>query len=322
MKRNSGLDLFRIMCCFGVLGSHVIDDVLAYESSRMLWYACSFCIPGFFMLSGYLLACKESVTVEYAEKKVMSIIPKVFGWVLFWSFIHLARTAEVYDIWDQTLGAVVSSGIEPVAWFLFSYAILLIFAPVLHYVLKKWPIAMYIFSVVCIVLLAMGFGDEIRETKAQVLWLHIYFAYFVLGMTLADLFNRISGVIKYIGLAISAVLFMAMMYIYYRDEFVIGHGVLPDRHYGLWYYTIWVIAMFYMFWCINIKNETVGKIIGIISKNTFTVYLGHLPILVYLTSINPLDTFASGIRMIFGLFIFTEIMAELFKRMPVLRKLT
>lgn len=28
MKRNYGLDLFRIMCCVGVLNYHVIDDVL------------------------------------------------------------------------------------------------------------------------------------------------------------------------------------------------------------------------------------------------------------------------------------------------------
>lgn len=28
MKRNYGLDLFRIMCCAGVLNYHVIDDVL------------------------------------------------------------------------------------------------------------------------------------------------------------------------------------------------------------------------------------------------------------------------------------------------------
>lgn len=116
---------------------------------------------------------------------------------------------------------------------------------------------MYILSVICMVLLARGFGDVIRETRAQVLWMHIYLAYFVQGMTLEDLFKKISGVIKYIGLAISAVLFVAMMYIHYRDEFVIGHGVLPDRHYGLWFYTIWVIAMFYMFWCINIKSELI-----------------------------------------------------------------
>ncbi len=322
MKRNSGLDIFRILCCFGVLGSHVIDDVLMFESSRMLWYACSFCIPGFFMLSGYLLAGKESVTVEYAEKKIMSLIPKVFGWVVFWSFIHMARTSEVYDIWDHTLGAVVSSGLEPVAWFLFSYAILLIFAPFLHYVLKKWPIVMYIFSAVCMILLARGFGDEIRETKAQVLWMHIYLGYFVLGMTLYNLFGFIKGIYKYIGMAVSAVLLVTMMYIYYKDEFVIGHGVLPDRHYGLWYYTIWVISMFYLFWCINIKNDTIARIIGVISKNTFTVYLGHLPVLVYLTSVKPLDSFGAGIKMIFGLFIFAELMAELFKRVPLLRKLT
>ena len=36
MNRISGLDIYRILCCIGVLGYHVLDDVLMLEGAVRL----------------------------------------------------------------------------------------------------------------------------------------------------------------------------------------------------------------------------------------------------------------------------------------------
>lgn len=61
-SRNYGLDVFRIMCCFGVLDYHIIGAFLNGNNScsvgQILYFTASFCVPGFFVLSGFLLGEK------------------------------------------------------------------------------------------------------------------------------------------------------------------------------------------------------------------------------------------------------------------------
>lgn len=102
--------------------------------AKILYYACSFCVHDFFLLSGYLLGDKNEVTFDYCEKKVFSLWARLFGWIVFWSIIHLMRTGEMYDIWSNMTQAIIAGGIEPVAWFLFAY-----FFTNITPILKKLP---------------------------------------------------------------------------------------------------------------------------------------------------------------------------------------
>lgn len=95
----------------------------------------------------------------------------------------------------------------------------------------------------------------------------------------------------------------------------------PDRFYGKWYYTLWITSLFWLISLIEIKNELYRKIISVISSNTVVVYLGHLPILVYHTSRYPLKSPISASLTVVLLFIGCEILAEIMKRLPLLRKL-
>ncbi len=58
-----------------------------------------------------------------------------------------------------------------------------------------------------------------------------------------------------------------------------------------------------------------------LSKNTVTVYLGHLPLLLYVTEKKPLETTWMAVLYIVLLFFGFVLAAELFGKMPLLRKL-
>lgn len=315
-ERNYGIDIFRILCCVGVLIYHTVDDVLGVRGGYALYYGASFCVPGFFLLSGYLVACKANYTIEYYENRVRMIAFKLFGWVIFWSVIHFIRTAEITDVWNNFLSGAVAGGILPVAWFLFTYMILLIVAYPLIYVKKK---ANGIFSIAVIIymfLICLGFGSNIVNLRPQSLWLHLYLGYFALGMVLSNIKIEAKEA-RYFLIPMCIALFGGCS-VYYTTCYQTG---APHQHYGSWYYTLWLVSIFILCSMIKISEKHICSVLKRISDNTFVVYLGHLPILLYLTGIRPLQSMHGAIIMILLLFLSTNIMAEVFRKLPLLRKI-
>ena len=273
-------------------------------------------MPGFFLLSGYLVACKSNYTIEYYENRVRMIALKLFGWVIFWSVVHFIRTAEITDVWNNFLSGAVAGGILPVAWFLFTYMILLIVAYPLIYVKKKANGIFSIAVIIYMVLICLGFGSNIVNSRPQSLWLHLYLGYFALGMVLSNIKIEVKKA-KSFFIPTCTVLFGGCS-VYYMTCYQNG---APHQHYGSWYYTLWLVSIFILCSMIKISEKHICSALKRISDNTFVVYLGHLPILLYLTGIRPLQSMHGAIIMILFLFLSTNIMAEAFRKLPLLRKI-
>lgn len=97
--------------------------------------------------------------------------------------------------------------------------------------------------------------------------------------------------------------------------------VSPDRYYGKWYYTLWLTGLFWLTSLIKIKNEKLCMVVSRLSQNTVVVYLSHLPILVYITARHPITSAISAAIYVVVIFICCELLAELLKKLPMLRKL-
>ena len=326
-KRKCGIDIFRIMCCMGVLGYHIMDDIVLSTPGGgvfflALYFLASFCVPGFFLLSGYLLAGHEELDVEYSERKVIETMTKLFGWVIFWSVIHYIRTGEIYDIWSNFIESASGRGILPVAWFLFTYCLLMLVGYIFFGIKKKYPIIFLVFVGLWMIALAMNFGRPIIRSKTQSLWLHLYIGYFILGMSLNSLIEMVEKILdnrKHIFLLFCMNIISLIVYAY--QVFSAETFIYPHNYYGQWYYTTWLISLFWISSMIKVDNNLFQKIVLRIASNTFVVYLGHLPILLYITSIYPLQKTSIAIAYIIIFFIALECMAEVFRKMPLLRKL-
>ena len=87
-EKRSGLNIFRILCCVGVLNYHVMQYIRTIPMAKFIYFGSSYCICGFFMLSGYLLAQKGIIDIEYYEAKIKCVMGKLLGWVSLWVSVH------------------------------------------------------------------------------------------------------------------------------------------------------------------------------------------------------------------------------------------
>ena len=327
-KRIYGLDIFRVLCCIGVLVYHIMGAALSGSGGDIAWYGkliyylASFCVPGFFVLSGYLLSEKEKLPIEYIENKVTKIMSKLFGWIVFWTVVHFIRTGEVGDIWANFTDGVLSRGILPVAWFLFTYCFLMITGYLLYHFERKCRILFCALVVLWMGALAMGWGNDIMVSKTQSLWFHLYAGYFCLGISLNYAAEFVSKYIKgkcqvCIALSVNVICMVIYIFSIKNNHFYFA----PNSYYGKWYYTLWLISLFWLALLLRIENRRVQKVIVRLSENTLVVYLApHLPTL-YILSVMPLNDAETALCFIVLLFIGAELLAEGFRKMPLLRKL-
>lgn len=321
-RRNYGLDVYRILCCFGVLTYHVMDDILGKTGASILYFMASYCVPGFFLLSGFLQGIRPTMTLDYVEGKIIGTMKKLFAWIILWSMLHFVNTGEIYDLWQQLTAGLVSGGILPVSWFLFTYCFLLFLVYPLWHLKNKYKKYFNIMAIIWIILLAADVGRELIFIRTQSLWLHLYIGYFAFGMALTDIFAWIkkAQIRKIcIVIALNFLVITSAIYIYEitHEEIYMA----PHQYYGRWFYSLWLMSLFCLCILIDIKNTAIQKVIKRIAGNTMVVYLGHLPILIYITGIYPLQNTGEAIGCIIFLFVLLFTCAECMKKLPLLRKM-
>lgn len=263
-KRNYGLDIYRILCCIGVLTYHVMDDVLGKTGggSGALYFAASFCVPGFFLLSGYLLGMRGSLCIEYCESKVTDIMKKLFFWIVFWVAIHFMRTGEMYDLWSNVTAGAMSAGILPVAWYLFTYCLIMLLGYPLWHLMKKYPYLFVSLSLMWGILLAFDFGREFLSSKPQSLWLHLYIGYFCIGMSLHIVLGRLRELLKLKGSIILSIALCVVATIIYAFKVKTEKVPLfPHNYYGRWFYSIWLISLFWICSLVIINGKWQAKLL-------------------------------------------------------------
>lgn len=293
-NRNMGLDVFRILCCFGVLSYHVMSSALFSKGGMILYYGAAYCIPGFFLLSGFLLASKKGVSLEYIEAKIIGVAKMFFGWCIFWSAFYFFCEGKLYNPLNEFVSAANSGGIMPVGWFLFTWSLLLFLGRWLFLWLEKNFVSFCAVCIALIFVLASRKLDFLTGTMTQARWLHLYLAYFMCGMALNRvlkqeiLFKRRS---IFFVLCTAA---FALTSLYYAKKVEIqGTSRLPHTYYGSWYYSIWLFSLFYI--VLNIPfHRRLSNFTGFLSKHSFSVYMAHLPILFELKKVIPIKTLLSA----------------------------
>lgn len=318
-----GIDVFRILCCIGVLCYHIMDDVLNSGGvlAKGIYFAASFGVPGFFLMAGYLLGGKDRLDMDYCENKVCYLMKKLFAWVALWSIVHYMRTGAMYDLWENFMSGVSSGGILPVAWFLFTYCFLIILGYPFFRASKKYPRCFLGIAVIWMSALAMGAGGKLVNTKTQSLWLHLYGGYFCLGCTLHELKKVLGRIRVKIQVMAAGIIHIGCLCIYAIEVKYATQYMAPHRYYGKWFYSGWMIALFWLVLQIRTDNKKLQDILSRVASNTFVVYLGHLPALVFVTSIYPIKMTWIAVGFIFTFFVGFEVLAELFRKIPLLRKL-
>ena len=321
-----GLDIYRILCCLGVLVYHTIDDTFAYlgtvfNSSIAIYFYASFCVPGFFMLSGYLIVKEPLKRFDYYCKKILIIAGKLAGWVIFCCLINFLFANKVLNPFEQYIYCFYSKGILPVGWFLFSYMLLMFFAYPLTCIFQNSTVfSLIITSVLLFFISIPNRITFILLSQTQSLWIHLYLTYFIVGILIKQLSLKYTINSPYIIHLCIVGHFFALVY-YFNTIINSEIFLLPESYYGSWFYSIYLITSFYLVSKMEITNVYLRRAVEIISNGTFVVYMMHLPILNLITRFYPINSLIKGVLVILFLFIGCEIMFLLLMRIPLLNKL-
>lgn len=152
-KRNYGLDVLKILACFGVVILHVTAEGFElsqpFNVSSYLYYLGTFSIPLFFMVNGYFLLNKPVLNYQYVFKKIRSIMVIVS----FWTLVYWLLSARFDDNpVKKILGAFLQRGYFYQFWFFGSLIIIYLLLPFCHRLLKSYKIHLYL----TLILLGMG----------------------------------------------------------------------------------------------------------------------------------------------------------------------
>ena len=146
MNNSIAIDYFRILCCIGVLVYHTFDDILDCGAlAKIIYFSASYCIPGFFLLSGFLLAYKKEITLRYIINKSINLMLKLIGWISIFILFYYLSDGNLHNIFEEFYLSAFSSGILPVGWFMFSYCAILLLSYPLFNLLNKNNAYIYIY---------------------------------------------------------------------------------------------------------------------------------------------------------------------------------
>ena len=223
---------------------------------------------------------------------------------------------------NQMVSGVYSGGILPVSWFLYIYCIILLFAYPLWIINNKHKKLLIVASVIWMAFLATNYGGDLIVGRTQSLWLHLYLGYFILGMCLSNIFSELTKNIQsktVVFVATIVLLFTSLIYVNIFKEQTTY--LAPHNYYGKWFYTLWMLSIFVLCHQCGFNNSKIKRIIKLIASDTMVVYLGHLPILIYITSIYPLASFIEAFACVWFLFVLLILIAECMRKIPLLRKI-
>lgn len=143
----------------------------------------------------------------------------------------------------------------------------------------------------------------------------------MMGVTLAWMKRHLLQRSESTQLLISATIFLLCSCIYAFKIMTASTFQLPHTYYGTWFYTLWLLSLFWLCSLMKVNNRFIQTGIKQMASGTFVVYLGHLPILLYLTQRYPLQNVSIAIVFVIIFFFGFEVLAIGLKRMPLLRKL-
>lgn len=318
---NINMNMLKITACIAVVGLHTLQKDISLFNS-VLYYLCGFAVPSFFMVGGYFLMNKTSVSMRYSLQKVLCILRIVILWELLYflakicqeCFFHGDEERE-FDFVEGVFGGLLQKGFFWQFWYLGALILLYIMLPVLAGISQESRLKLviflagvmfgfYIFSVIR--------GEPVQRNVIQTFRLWTWIFYFVLGGLLRDYEKWWSEKIAFRLNIILLAVFTIFVLIYQNlvGRFVIHEGIngLSVLHAEYFYDSIlmacWIIIIFMTFIRLPLSGSTFG-LVSSLEGLTMGIYIVH-PIIVriYQRIIHPDTLFMS--LFFFAMVLFTS----------------
>ena len=287
-KRDSGIELLRILLCFCVIMIHdrnsaYFDEHKLLDSlAKPIWFLCNSC---FFMISGYYAISSKKIfnregVQQYYKKKVLTVLlPLVLYSVLYFADERVAtgQTVLSIDAFFDFLMRFSANKIQFHLWFVYSLLGSLLAVPILVYTFKDMPtkVRNIIFIIGTVIMqgqiLLSNFNIEFSISFVLTGWFYVFcIGWFteVYVMKKHEKWLYLAGIVGYI-LTVLGMYFLPV----YKNA---TDWALP--------HIIFSAAVFILFKRhISVNGKIIGRVVEFIARYTFSIYLIHVMVLRRLT---------------------------------------
>ncbi|MTD42452.1 acyltransferase family protein [Erwinia sp. CPCC 100877] len=281
--RNINIDVIKALASFLVVTLHVCTQFIRlhpgqFKLDDVLYILAISAVPLFFMVNGYLLINKASLTYSYVAKKIVSILIIIFLWSASYSLIKLLLNQERINFFNtMILGITKTGGKFYNFWFLGTLSVLLFLSPIINYLMRKnekiYFITVFLLFLTCILIKDY---HEIKEPFRIWIFLFYYMIGGILGNERFKKIYDISPLFKYVFLLLLSILILSVTF--YKTNFY-NNFVWDNLNYSSIWVMLYSSATFYFLNSLNFKSNALTDI----GNQSLGVYLVHWVLLPYLS---------------------------------------
>lgn len=304
-QRNLSIELLRCICCFLVVGIHIApmyDLYIKMDISRpemlsalLVQSLVRVGLPVFFIISGMFLLNKDIDNIkDFYRKRLVSLLIPFF----IFSFIHfiianglISGSGIPLSIKTYFEGIMISTGISVHFWFVYAMTGIYIITPLLSYLFSGLS-TRHALTAMLFILFIKGYNVYLKGyiQGLEIPDLSTWLAYFLIGGLIPKL-RKIgvgpAAIIVFAGYLMT----VACTYLQFNGG---GSFFYAPFDAGLNMY-VFATAVTYMFYCLNINpGVVISKIIGIVSENSYGIYLIHLIIAISISRIINLSWYVGS----------------------------
>lgn len=331
-KHNYNLDLVKIFACIAVVGLHTLQKDISLLNA-LLYYACGFAVPAFFMSTGYILLNRFDINKKYSVKKIKNILKIVLIWslllfcakILFVAILTKKNEIQILEFLKIAVGSVVQRGKLWQFWYLGALILVYMILPILlknrENILKIWLVLVVIS--VCVQIVSYIIGQPLQSYCIQTFRIWTWLQYFILGGLIGK-YKKEEFELKKMNFKKHTIIFFAftilvVVYQNYIGKFVL-HNSYAEYFYGSIITVTWLIILFT--WIMNLTlSQKIINIIKYIVPVTMGVYIVHpliISIIMRVILINTiLKSFLFFVFIVFISFVIVRIMYKI----PILKEL-
>lgn len=283
-RRDSGIELLRIVLCFFVILIHTrisayYDEHKLLDSiAKTVWFlsnSCFFIISGYYALSSKKLLEEDGVKKFYLKKISTIVLPLVIYSVLYVIIDYSSAGEQIISrsFFTDYITRLLSNKISFHMWFMYSLLGRMLAVPLLVFAFKYMPPkSCNIIFVIATVLLQLkvllsDFNISLGIDFILGGWLLIFcIGWFAENRIDAknEKWLYIAGILGFI-ITVPALCYLPQ----YKNatDFALPHIL----------FSLSVFVLFKRH--VNIKGKIIGRIISFVSKYTFSIYLVHIAVI-------------------------------------------
>ena len=272
---SSGLYLYGSVSTTSWMIGNIYDGVVRY------------CVPFFLMLTGALLYAKPYRPTDFFKKRFLRIVIPF----LFWSCIYIINV--MYTNWSSISPTTCRHLIKTI-YFMFKdgasyhlwYIYMLIGIYMIFPIIKRWldnatkqEIRYYLIVWFVVTTVSMPYF-ELFKTNIDVRYFSGYLGYTIVGYYLTAKINYVKTYIPLLLFAVGTGITVVGTYIQTKTN---GHFYESFYDFLSPNVIMASVGLFLIIKNIEIRNKILNKIISIVSKYSYGIYLSHVIVLIYLT---------------------------------------